>query len=178
MITAPVPHHKSAAYNAAILHVLNTPEDATNTLNLAGEGLSLWHELAASAEGEMRPGGAFEHFRDWAGTLPGQTLRLAGLLHLFKTPGQSTIDTVTVQAAIELAALCADHANAVFALMGAAPEVECARKILAWVAQGSITPGEGQALSALAANHAKAIEVQELEARIKTLEEKQNDKKY
>ena len=99
----------------------------------SSEGLALWHEFAASVESEMRPGGAFEHFRDWSGKLPGQALRLAGLLHLFKAPGQGTIDSATVQAAIGLAALCADHANAVFALMGAAPEVECARKILAWV---------------------------------------------
>ena len=39
VITAPMPDQTSAAYRIAILHVLNTPEDATNTLCLPVRGL-------------------------------------------------------------------------------------------------------------------------------------------
>ena len=56
---------------------------------------------------------------------------------------------------------------------GAADLPQLTAAILDSVAAGRITPGEGQALAALANAHAKTFEIAELEQRITALEEKQ-----
>ena len=56
---------------------------------------------------------------------------------------------------------------------GAADLPQLTTAILDAVAAGRITPGEGQALAALANAHAKTLEIAELEQRITALEEKQ-----
>lgn len=56
---------------------------------------------------------------------------------------------------------------------GAADLPQLTAAILDSVAAGRITPGEGQALAALANAHAKTLEIAELEQRITALEEKQ-----
>ncbi len=56
---------------------------------------------------------------------------------------------------------------------GAADLPQLTAAILDAVAAGRITPGEGQALAALANAHAKTLEIAELEQRITALEEKQ-----
>ncbi len=56
---------------------------------------------------------------------------------------------------------------------GAADLPQLTAAILDSVAAGRITPGEGQALAALASTHAKILEIAELEQRITALEESQ-----
>lgn len=56
---------------------------------------------------------------------------------------------------------------------GAADLPQLTAAILDSVAAGRITPGEGQALAALANAHAKTLEIAELEQRITALEESQ-----
>lgn len=56
---------------------------------------------------------------------------------------------------------------------GAADLPQLTAAILDSVAAGRVTPGEGQALAALANAHAKTLEIAELEQRITALEESQ-----
>ena len=49
--------------------------------------------------------------------------------------------------------------------------------VMAAVAQGDITPGEGQALTAMLEAYRKGLEFADIEARLRTLEEKANAKR-
>jgi hypothetical protein len=56
---------------------------------------------------------------------------------------------------------------------GAASASAAMGAILAGVASGDLTPGEGSAIAGLVEAYRKALETTELETRIKTLEDKQ-----
>lgn len=53
---------------------------------------------------------------------------------------------------------------------------EAQNAILAAVGSGDLLPGEGVALAGIVENHRRAIETKELERRIATIEEKQNER--
>lgn len=59
--------------------------------------------------------------RDWGGKLPGQTLRLAGLVHvtLHQNPSAENIDAQLMEAAINLSGHFIEHAKAAYSLLGA-----------------------------------------------------------
>ena len=96
-----------------------------------------WHEFSQRVEVEMREGGRLEHLKDWGGKLPGNTARVAGLLHCAQhvkgNPEHHHIDKNTMGKAIGLSALLIPHALAAFDLMGADPNLEAARKVWTWV---------------------------------------------
>ena len=95
-----------------------------------------WYEFAQMVEIEMREGGRFEHITDWAGKLPGAAARVSGVLHCVKYPSQpwgNHIDVETMSQALDLAAVASNHAEIAFDLMGAAAEIEGAKKIWRWV---------------------------------------------
>jgi hypothetical protein len=49
--------------------------------------------------------------------------------------------------------------------------------VMAAVAQGDVTPGEGQALTAMLEAYRKGLEFTDIEARLRVLEEKTNAKR-
>ena len=85
----------------------------------------------------MREGGRLEHVTDWGGKLPGNTARVAGLLHsaehVSANPERYDISVDTTRHAICLSAILIPHTLAAFDLMGADPNLEAARKVWAWV---------------------------------------------
>jgi hypothetical protein len=72
---------------------------------------------------------------DWAGKLPGQAVRLAGLFHCSycERPWDLQIEKDVMLAATNLASILVEHAKAALDLMGVDPRTECAKKIWAWL---------------------------------------------
>lgn len=84
---------------------------------------------------EQSPDGELESLKEWASKLPGNMLRLAGLLHFWAEarPLDSAISGQTMNTAIILAAVMVEHCKAAFAFMGADEKLEAAKRILAWI---------------------------------------------
>ncbi len=137
----PVPEHVSRAYAAALHKLLGLDpgpegEPLEHHLRLAPAAHIAWGEFSRAIEVELVDGGRFETVRDWAGKLPGLAARLAGLLHVMKHLAEAPSHTVseqTMEAALSLAGAMVGHALAAFGLMGADPDQEAAKKVLAWI---------------------------------------------
>jgi replicative DNA helicase len=91
-------------------------------------------------EPRLGPGGSFAPIRAWAGKLAGAIVRIAGLLHIAShaaTPGGSNWDqpitAATFGNAERIGRYYLAHAHAVFDYMGADPDLDNARTVLAWI---------------------------------------------
>lgn len=104
-------------------------------LQIAPDAYREWADFHRDVETKLRPGGELELIADWGGKLHGAAVRLAGLLHLVEhdAPHLHPIGLGTMQQALGLATVLTEHAKAAFALMGADPDIECAKHILAWI---------------------------------------------
>lgn len=138
----PIPQAVQAKYSAKVKSLLNMPwaldadgKPTSYVLKPAPDAYQEWKAFYQDVERELGPGGEFELMADWAGKLHGAVMRLAGLLHLVEhdTPHDHHICLGTMRQAIALAAVLTEHARAAFALMGADPDIECAKHILAWL---------------------------------------------
>lgn len=138
----PIPQAVQAKYSAKVKSLLNMPwaldadgKPTSYALKPAPDAYQEWKAFYQDVERELGPGGEFELMADWAGKLHGAVMRLAGLLHLVEhdTPHDHHISLGTMRQAIALAAVLTEHARAAFALMGADPDIECAKHILAWL---------------------------------------------
>jgi len=136
-----VPEHVNRVYAAALHKLLDLDigpegEPLEHCLQLEPAAHAAWGEFSQAIEVELSDGGQFETVRDWAGKLPGLAARLAGLLHvmehLTEAPARS-LSGQTMEAALNLAGALVGHALAAFGLMGADPDQEAAKKILAWL---------------------------------------------
>lgn len=90
-------------------------------------------------EPQLGPSGDLAHMTDWAGKLAGGIVRIAGLLHMAThwrvsspAPWDRPIDEDTITNAIRIGRYLIAHAQAAYTLMGADPEVERAKLVLAW----------------------------------------------
>jgi len=145
--TGPIPKTIFANYAGKIRSLLNlklADGGRANDIRLTPEAEQTRLALAQHIETKMRPGEELAHIRDWAGKLVGNTTRLAGVLHFFKhDDGLATkIDNETMQCAAYLAGVMVDHARAAFGLMGADPDIECAKTIAEWIARPRPEPLE------------------------------------
>ncbi|MDR3640768.1 MAG: YfjI family protein [Humidesulfovibrio sp.] len=138
----PIPQAVQVRYAAkvrgllALPWALGTDGKATSYhILLAPDAYREWLDFHRDVEAELRPGGELELIADWGGKLHGAAARLAGLLHLVEheAPHRHPIGLGTMQQALGLAAVLTEHAKAAFALMGADPDIECAKHILAWI---------------------------------------------
>lgn len=141
----PIPAEISKEYRDVVFSLLSI-EEATDDkgnpvpyrLTLTREAYSEWLEFARVVERQLRDGGRFETMRDWAGKLPGQAIRLSGILHCsenYSQPWTEPISLETIQAALELASAFAGHAEAVFEFMGTDQALEGAKKVWRWIEQ-------------------------------------------
>lgn len=107
----------------------------TVELNLSSEAYRVWLEFAGEVEKGLAPGGEFDGLNDWGGKLAGAVIRIAGLFHLVThdRPESLQISAETMQQAAYLGSLCAEHAKAAYALMGADDAAEGARRVLDWI---------------------------------------------
>jgi len=113
------------------------PEGAVHphVLALDGAAYGVWKDHQRRVEVDLRETGRFGSMTDWGGKLPGATARLAALIHCARwalEPGHPVdrlIDRDTMQQAVRLAELLAEHALAVFDLMFVDGGLESARKV-------------------------------------------------
>lgn len=131
---APIPNGVSNEYSLSIKSMLDM-RGANLELSLSPGARAAWLSFAQAVEEEMRPGREFERFRDWAGKLPGQAARIAGIFHCISSrlPGEMVVSEDTMTRALDLAAILADHARIAFSVMGSDPATEAAKSILKWI---------------------------------------------
>jgi len=138
----PIPQAVQALYAAKVRGLLALPwalgsdgKPAPYLLQIAPDAYREWADFHRDVEAELRPGGELELIADWGGKLHGAAARLAGLLHLVEhdAPQLHPIGLGTMQQALGLAAVLTEHAKAAFALMGADPDIECAKHVLTWI---------------------------------------------
>lgn len=143
----PIPQAVQARYAAKVRGLLALPwalgsdgKPTSYLLQIAPDAYREWADFHRDVEAELRPGGELELIADWGGKLHGAAARLAGLLHLveYDAPHLHPIGLGTMQQALGLAAVLTEHAKATFALMGADPDIECAKHILAWIVDSRI----------------------------------------
>ena len=139
----PVPESIVASYDQHIRALLDgsrsaKPNDKLRdvTIGLSENARGEWRDFCLHIEKEMREGGRFEHIKDWASKLQGASLRLAGLLHCAENvtrPTATSIQTATMNRALKLSFVLANHALAAFDLMGTDKSLEAARTVWRWV---------------------------------------------
>lgn len=138
-----ISQHVLDGYRERVLSILEIPsaqnlfgESVPYQLKLSSEAFRIWLEFAQNVEHDLKDGGFFQHLKDWAGKLPGNVARVAGILHVIDhAGGKIPMDIAgdTMSRAIECGTALAGHAAAAFELMGADPDIEVARYILAWI---------------------------------------------
>ncbi|WP_412852375.1 YfjI family protein [Ectothiorhodospira shaposhnikovii] len=145
---AGIPQGAVDAYAAGVRAMLEwTPEIDPETgmerrrlIRLSEAAHAEWLAFARHIEASMLPGGEFEHAKDWAGKCPGQAARLAGILHGIEyahgEPWAVPVAVETMGQALEVMAVIARHTLAVYALMGADPGIDAARKVWDWIRRG------------------------------------------
>jgi hypothetical protein len=111
-----------------------------NTLILSSDAIDTLHEAMAELEPKLGPGGAFEHYRDWAGKLIGAEVRIAALLHMVENvrhwqPWAVPITAETMRAALIIGNYLAEHASAAYTLMGTDTDASEAEHVWKWIAR-------------------------------------------
>jgi len=147
--SSPIPMSVKESYSQALhsLLAMKAPQSDGNQperfrLQLSPRAHREWKEFSLVVEKDLRDGKRFEHIRDWAGKLPGAAARVAGLLHCVihfkKQPWSTPIELTTMKKTLTLMAILAAHALRAFEVMAANPDLEKAKKILAWVQRKAI----------------------------------------
>jgi uncharacterized protein DUF3987/bifunctional DNA primase/polymerase-like protein/primase-like protein len=140
----PVSETVRRRYSETIRNLLMTnpppKEDGTFSryrLKLTPSAHSEWKEFSRVVEHDMRDGEKFQYIRDWAGKLPGAAARVAGLLHCAThandKPWNHPVALSTMEQALTLMAILAEHAIQAFEIMAVDPDIEKAKKILNWI---------------------------------------------
>jgi hypothetical protein len=118
----------------------DTEAERRRLIRLSEAAHAEWLAFARHIEAAMRPGGEFEHAKDWAGKCPGQAARLAGILHGIEyahgEPWTVPVAGETMERALAIMAVIARHTLAAYALMGADPGIDAARKVWGWIERG------------------------------------------
>ena len=113
--------------------------DQSQPLLLSAEAYELWKGFFLLIEAELRPGKSLETMTDWAGKVPGQVARLAGLLHLVSSGKiESRIEQSVMLGAIELGKKLVSHALYAFHDMGCDALTSCAQAALKWIKNANI----------------------------------------
>jgi replicative DNA helicase len=135
----PVPPDLSDEY-AASLRTLARSLDAVGAggglIRFAPDSVRLLNGWAAALEPRLGEDGDLRHMADWAGKLAGAVARMAALIHLgrnVRAAWGSEVPPAAVEAALGVGEYAIAHAQAVFAVMGADPQVELARRVLRWM---------------------------------------------
>lgn len=108
-------------------------------LILSEAARAAWISFLGRHEPRLHPlSGDLAHLTDWAGKLPGAVIRIAGLLHAARhaekgAPWKHAIEHETMIGALVIGDYLVEHAKAAFSEMGADPEVENAKHVLAWI---------------------------------------------
>jgi hypothetical protein len=134
------------AYATMVTRLHSLPKKADGEelphLRIEGTAHDRWVTYADRVEKDMREGEKLVSIREWVNKQPGRVARLAGILHLVETIGSNSVESVdrateisahTVEAACRLGEYFEAHALAAYDVLGAVPEIEGSRRILAWM---------------------------------------------
>jgi len=149
LVPREVPAQTAERYAAGLRALLDTPQHYDNSsdeyrphlLFLDGAAYEAWKAHQRRIEVELRDTGRFAGITDWAGKLPGATIRLSGLMHCahWALESGSIVDREiaedTVSRAVQLGDLLAEHALAVFDMMSGG-DLDEARKVWASILGG------------------------------------------
>lgn len=159
--SAPIPPAVTKAWDVLVRQLVSMPTQPTQPTQLGSGGncvgcvgsvggVSLTIDAAASQvfrafkraiEDRLRPEDDDLYAANgWAGKLPGQVVRVAGLLHLAEHGAaglERPIGVETMRAACAIGLYLVDHALAAFGLDGpGGPLAPDARRLVAWIIQG------------------------------------------
>ncbi len=84
-------------------------------------------------ERTMAEGGIFHHHPSWASKLSGAAARIAGILTVAADPSRLTVGVEEAQAAVLIGRWAMEHARIAFQCSGNDPDVELAKRLLAWL---------------------------------------------
>lgn len=120
-LEAPGVNLKAAeAYEKNLRQLLKLPRsDDPPKISLSVGAAEIWSKFEKEIEQRQSDSGDLHFLRDWAGKLPGQALRIAGILQVaeaLKIPEEISADVV--KRACKLARAFVSHAKAVFGLIG------------------------------------------------------------
>lgn len=136
-----VPPDVAAQYEQSLFRLLELPlqiEDGkiiARGLALSDPAINSFMEFAAEVEKDLGEGGMLAGIADWGGKLPGQALRIAGLLHLYDSTTTAIIDHVTMERAIKICRLAIPHALHAFGMMSEDAANSDAKFLLQWLLQ-------------------------------------------
>lgn len=117
-----------------LLEGVPRPIGAPRVLPFEAAALDVWHDLAEEIERGQGEGGRWQHMADWTSKLPGAAARMAALLAIAEHgAGIEAVPVRSVQRAVALARRLVPHAEAAFALMGAADAETDAQAVLAYL---------------------------------------------
>jgi hypothetical protein len=131
-----VPSAVEQTYADLITGVLSLP-NGEEPLTLTAAATAAFMTFERDLEPRLGIDGDLEHLADWGSKLAGLVGRITGLFHVVecvadkRNPWSREISAPTIRAAIEIAeGFLLPHAKTAFALMGADPSVEQARRLL------------------------------------------------
>ncbi len=108
-----------------------------HSLRLSAGALDVLHSFEREVEMELSPKGSLSGIQHWSGKLVGNTVRVAGLLHLAHTAEDivgdlwgERLSPWAMESAVRLARSLTDHAQRVFATLEADPRVALAQHLL------------------------------------------------
>ncbi|MCP4004049.1 MAG: DUF3987 domain-containing protein, partial [bacterium] len=144
----PMPDRVREAFHRALTTMLEMPlatdergRPTSHVLQFDEPAAKRFKAFEERIEPQLAPFGELGMITDWGSKLAGATARLCGIIHVAKhgydvAPAHTRrIDVDTVACAIAIGEYFLAHAKAAFAEMGADPEVENARHVLAWVSR-------------------------------------------
>ena len=124
--TPTVPESVRVGWHKVISKLAQLPEppvDQEYAIILDSDAHRLLYEFRQWIEGQLVDGGELKHIEDWGGKIVGNTLRLAGHLHLWKhyanaKPWEAKMTGDTLSEAIALGKYYREHALVAFSMMG------------------------------------------------------------
>jgi hypothetical protein len=164
--TPPVPEMVEARYHAELMAMTSSMAELEEPaiLTLSPDAARRFERFEAALEPRLHPEtGDLGHIADWGAKLAGHTAWIAGLLHLAAHLHDGwgvPIESETIEAAITIAEYLAEHALAVFDLMGVDPVIADARAIVDWLERSDLeTFNRRECHRALASRFAKAADL-------------------
>jgi replicative DNA helicase len=138
----PIPKPTAATYRAHLRQLLTLParsDGSPEVVFLDPQALICFEDFEEWVEPKLGQEGELAGIPDWASKLAGAVLRIAGLFHAAelegKAPWATPVSLPTMLRATRLGVYLTIHAKAAFAMMGADPRVETARRALRWIQQ-------------------------------------------
>jgi len=128
-----IPEDLRLRYSTLLESILSIESPGMIDLPLTGDAWKRWAAFYEDAEKCLLPDGELYHLKSWGSKLPGAVARIAGLFHLIRSGKEAASKSISVndvEAGVILGGFFADHARAVFSLMGESREAMVARKIM------------------------------------------------